>query len=271
VNHDKAARSAKGPKTVYLMYHELEVPGRPLCSTDPGYVRYIVHESNFRDQMRALKFAGLQGRSVSEVLAKPDGSAVAITFDDGSETDLLVAAPILRDYAFTATSYVTSGFVGTAGYLSPAQLRDLGRHAIEIGCHSMTHAYLDDLGDEDLHREIVEAKDRLEQIAGESVRHFSCPGGRWTARVAKVAREAGYSSVATSRISVNEAESDPFCLSRVAVMRGTNRDTFENIIHGRQLWRLQLPDLARAAVKRIAGNSAYDRLRALLLRRSLRS
>jgi len=257
-------------ETVYLMYHELEVPGRPLCQSEPGYVRYIVRESSFREQMQLLKVAGFQGLSVSDALVARRDKAVAITFDDVCETDLLVAAPILKEINFGATSYITTGFIGMPGYLSPPQLRQLGAYGIEIGCHSMSHAYLTDLDETGLCREIKEAKDRLEQIAGCSVSHFSCPGGRWNTRAAEVAREAGYQSVATSRISANSSSTDLYCLSRVAIMRGTNRAIFSNIIRGRQLWRLRLPDLARATVKRVAGNSAYDHLRAFLLRRSFK-
>ena len=29
-------------KTVCLMYHELELPGRAMCHAEAGYVRYVV-------------------------------------------------------------------------------------------------------------------------------------------------------------------------------------------------------------------------------------
>ena len=97
---------------------------------------------------------------------------------------------------------------------------------LRLGVTPHTHAYLTDLNDAELRREVVEAKDELEQMTGGRVTHFSCPGGRWNARVAEVAREAGYQSVATSRIAANASNTNPFCLSRVAIMRGTNSDTF---------------------------------------------
>jgi len=42
----------------------------------------------------------------------------------------------------------------------------------------MTHAYLTDLDDRGLQREIADAKAQLEEILGKTVEHFSCPGGR---------------------------------------------------------------------------------------------
>src|SRR5215472_9418048 len=113
------------PPIVYLMYHELELPRRPLCQSEPGYVRYIVHESNFREQIQALKTMAYRGLSVPEALSGSSRPAVAITFDDGCETDLLAAAPLLKEAGFGATFYITVGFMGKPGYLTAKQLREL--------------------------------------------------------------------------------------------------------------------------------------------------
>src|ERR1700761_8778849 len=96
---------------VFLMYHELERKGRKLCQSEPGYVRYILREEKFREQMAWIKKAGYRGLNVSEALHYPAGSSVCITFDDGCETDLIAAAPVLRECGFHATFYVTAGFL----------------------------------------------------------------------------------------------------------------------------------------------------------------
>src|SRR5713101_9154349 len=80
-----------------------------------------------------------------------------------------LAAPALKDTRNNATFYVTVGFLGKRGYMSPAQLRELGALGFEIGCHSMTHPYLSDLSDDKLHQEIAIAKIKLEQITGRPV------------------------------------------------------------------------------------------------------
>jgi peptidoglycan/xylan/chitin deacetylase (PgdA/CDA1 family) len=255
------------PEIVYLMYHELEIPGRPLCQSEPGYVRYILAAADFREQMQSLKDANWQGVSVGEALTFPATPSVTITFDDGCETDLLVAAPILKEFDFGATFYVTSGFIGTRGYLSAQQLGGLSGLGFEIGCHSMTHPYLPDLDDTRLHEEVVGAKAQLEQILGRPVEHFSCPGGRYDQRVRDVAGEAGYRSVATSRIHANSRSTDSFGLGRVAIMRGTGLETFTAWCHGRGLWQLTMRDSLRHGARRIFGNSFYDRVRATALRK----
>jgi peptidoglycan/xylan/chitin deacetylase (PgdA/CDA1 family) len=255
---------------IYLMYHELEVPGRRMCQSERGYVRYVVREAAFREQVNWLRSNDMLGRSVSCALDQKVERGVVITFDDGCETDLRVAAPILREAGFGATFYVTVGFLGQPGYMVERQVRELSDAGFEIGCHSMTHPYLDELDESQMKHEIVDAKLRLEEITGRSVVHFSCPGGRWTPQVVEIARGAGYRSVTTSRVAANHAESDSFSLARVAIMRETPLSAFQQICRGRGLWQKQLRTVLQATSHQILGNALYDRLRGLLLERGTR-
>src|SRR5580693_4072815 len=252
---------------VYLMYHELEVEGRPLCQTEQGYLRYVVHQSQFREQMNWLQSVGLRGISVSDDLDRNLTGGIAITFDDGCETDLTVAAPLLRQLNFGATFYITIGFLGRPGYMVPKQVRELGDLEFDIGSHSLTHSYLSNLDQAGLHREIVESKARLEEMTGRPVLHFSCPGGRWSPRVAEIARSAGYRSVATSRIGANRPQSQPFQLARIAIMRHTPFAAFQDICRGRGLWQRQLRGALQQTSHKLLGNTLYDRLRSVLLER----
>src|SRR5579863_9066265 len=240
---------------VFLMYHELEAQGRPLCQSEQGYVRYVVNEPHFREQMRWLQSAGIRGLSVTDALKEHTAGDTVITFDDGCETDLTIAAPILRQANYGATFFVTVGFLGRPGYLVESQVRELGDAGFDIGCHSMTHPYLSELSEPDLNREIVEAKHRLEQMIGRRVYHFSCPGGRWSPQVADVAQRAGYLSVCTSAISVNRSDTDHFQLARIAVMRDTELETFQQLCHGRGLWRRQARSFLQSTAHRLLGNA----------------
>jgi peptidoglycan/xylan/chitin deacetylase (PgdA/CDA1 family) len=254
-----------GPGVVFLMYHELELPGRPLSQSDPGYARYIVPQTVFGSQLQWLRQNDWRGLSVGEALGYPCGNSVAITFDDGCETDLIGAAPMLREHGCNATFYATVGFLGKAGHMSPAQLRQLSDLGFEIGCHSMTHAYLNDLDLPDLRREISDAGKELANIIGKRVDHFSCPGGRYDKRVLDIAREAGYRSLATSRAHANMPSTNPFMLGRVAITRKADL-TFPQICNGAGLWKMQVRESLRGAARLALGNALYDRFRTLLLR-----
>jgi len=255
-------------RITFLMYHELELAGRKLCQSEPGYVRYILPLETFRSQMEWLKHSGVRGLSVGEALRFPTEPSVCITFDDGCETDWIAAAPVLRELGFYATFYLTAGFLGTPGYLSAEQVRALDAQGFEIGCHSMTHAYLSDLPETGLQREIVDAKTKIEQILGHAIEHFSCPGGRYNQRALAMARRAGFKTVANSEFHANDSSTSTLELGRVAMLRDLSIAHFSAICQDRGLWKKRLEHQARRGVQRLVGNRAYDWLRAILLRES---
>jgi peptidoglycan/xylan/chitin deacetylase (PgdA/CDA1 family) len=220
--------------------------------------------------MERLAGEGWRGLNVTQAIESFGNKRVCITFDDGCETDLISAAPVLGELGFGATSYITVEFLGKPGYMSHAQVRELHALGFEIGCHSLTHPYLTDVSDDRLCDETAGAKDKLEQIAGVRVDHFSCPGGRWNARVKRAVKQANFRTMATSQTGVNLSTTVPFALTRVAMLNGTNSDDVLRYCQGKGLLRTQLKENARDAAKRVLGNSIYDSLRALIVRRRLR-
>jgi len=257
----------RGARIVYLMYHELEMPGRRMCQDEPGYVRYVLAETDFRAQIQDLYARRNQGMSVGEALRSPHANGVVLTFDDGCETDLIVAAPLLAELSFNATFYITVGFLDRPGYLSRGQLRELAALGFEIGSHSVTHPYLNDLSDSSLRHEIEDSKTMLEQIIGRPVLHFSCPGGRRDKRTVSAAREAGYISLATSETKTNTPSTNSFALGRVAMLRGTSLSEFQKISAGHGIWKRHTKESVRLLVRNLVGNSLYDKLRSVLLQR----
>ncbi len=254
----------------YLMYHEIERDGRPLCSDDPGYVRYVVHEDAFRSQLARLRDRNLRGVSVGAAAANHhDEHNIVITFDDGCGSDLLIAAPLLAAEGFSATFYITTGFLGRPGFLTQPQVRELSDLGFDVGCHAATHRYLTDLPTNELDSEIRGAKQALESMIGRAVEHFSCPGGRWDARVERVVHEAGFQSMATSDIGLSDS-----CdrrLNRLAVMRATTMDGFDALCSGRGLFVPKLKTGVLRAAKRVLGNARYERLRSRVLKSSTTS
>ncbi len=246
---------------MHLMYHELERPGHPLCRPEPGYIRYVVGDGAFEAQIRHLRSTGRRGVSVSDVA---DGDLV-ITFDDGCETDLVVAAPVLADAGFGATFYVTLDFVERPGFMTAGQVCQLSDAGFEIGSHALTHSYLPDLPEARMREELAASKARLEQITGRPVAHFACPGGRWSRRLAQLAEEIGYDTVSTSRPAINRTDADRYALARVAIMRGTGLDEFADLCRGRGLARRRTEERALRAAKQVLGNAGYERLRGAAL------
>jgi hypothetical protein len=107
----------------------------------------------------------------------------------------------------------------------------------------------------------------IEQIVGKSVNHFSCPGGRYDSRAMRVARNADFDTVSTSIPRANTAETDKFALGRVAITRGIKAAEFQRLCRGESLWKMNLRGEVRNSVKRLLGNTVYDRLRSALLKK----
>ncbi|MGB8012714.1 MAG: polysaccharide deacetylase family protein [Terriglobales bacterium] len=252
-------------RIVFLMYHELELAGRQLCQSELGYVRYILPLETFRSQMAWIKDSGWRGLNVGEAIRYPADPGVCITFDDGCETDLIAAAPVLCEFGFNATFYLTAGFLGTPGYLNAVQVRDLDAQGFQIGCHSMTHPYLSDLPEAELKREIGDAKLQIESIVGHPIEHFSCPGGRYDQRTLQMARRVGFRTVANSEFHANSPGTSSYKLGRVAMLRDLTIEKFAATCHGRGLWKKHLQHELRRSAQRLLGNRAYDRLRAAAL------
>ena len=83
------------------------------------------------------------------------------------------------------------------------EVAEIARNGVEIGGHTWSHAFLPDLDDRRLARELVHAKSVLEQHAGHPVRSFAYPNGQAPDApdaLCKAVRAAGYeyATVATS-------------------------------------------------------------------------
>ena len=261
----------------FLMYHELLAAGRSPARPGEGYARYVIDDTTFREHLSAIDATGATGTSVGDALTdgdaigpgerRPDSHRVAITFDDGCESDLVVAAPILAADGIGATFFITIEHIGTPGFLSRAQVRELAGLGFEIGSHGMTHSYMSDLEPARVRSELADSKAALEDLTGAPIEHFSCPGGRWSPDVAAAARDAGYRSVCDSRPVGNAASADRYRLGRFAVTKATPTSDVARIALDGTLGSQRLRSLALGAARAVLGNRAYDRARRILLER----
>jgi len=250
-----------------LMYHEIQSAGRPTHDSSPGYLRYVVRQEEFRDQLSALKAAGVNGVALSAALTGAvDRDQVVLSFDDGCATDRMVAVGCLEDAGFGATFFIVPGFLGRPGYMSPAEVRELSDAGFEIGSHSMRHDFLTALSEADLQNDLLQSKQELEEISGRGVDYLSCPGGRWNRRVATMARQVGYTAVATSRLGVNDDSTDRFRLARIVIRRGTSHREFEDRCRGAHLTGERLRGAMLGGLRALVGDAVYHRVHRRLAR-----
>jgi peptidoglycan/xylan/chitin deacetylase (PgdA/CDA1 family) len=240
---------------ICLMYHDLGDLPEQAGRIDFGHAPYVVSGSAFARQMSYLRAQGLRACTVTEALQGGRG-AVALTFDDGTSSDIEQAAPALVYARFSATFYVVTSRVGTNGYLTRFDLQYMSALGFEIGSHSVNHAFLPGLARHELERELRDSKDQLEQWIGSPVAHFSCPFGGRTPAVIAAGMEAGYKSVATSDIGVNRI--GEAVLQRLAVRRNTSLYNFARMCAGETLLYPRVRQTVLSGVKSMIGFSAFS-------------
>ncbi len=85
--------------------------------------------------------AGAPGKAMptATATARPaQATIVTLTFDDG-DADNFAAAELLRQQGLHATFFIPSGLVGTPGYMTWDELKQLQQDGNEIGGHSLDH------------------------------------------------------------------------------------------------------------------------------------
>lgn len=100
------------------------------------------------------------------------------------------------------------------GFMSWDQLRALAAAGHEIGSHSMSHALLTVVDDEQLRREVEGSRTRIEREVGAACDSFCYPNGDLDARVLRAVRRAGYRRAVTTRWGLNPRTADPMRLVR---------------------------------------------------------
>jgi len=132
----------------------------------------------------------------------------AITFDDGLQSFYDNAYPLLEEKNIKSTVFSVAGLIGKTGgwdvmgrtsHMSAAMLREVAAKGHEIGSHSLTHANLVWLDDNELIKELRDSKAILEDVTGIPVTSLSFPFGSWNKRVWDTAKSAGYKYAAAYR------------------------------------------------------------------------
>lgn len=101
-----------------------------------------------------------------------------ITFDDGNESTVSVAAPIMSRYGFRGVSYVIPSLVEIGNGMSVSDLRKLQGLGWDICSHGYEHKHLTEITGEELRAEIRQSKEWLiENGFGEGALHYCAPAG----------------------------------------------------------------------------------------------
>src|ERR1035438_157701 len=109
-----------------IMYHDVVENGDFESSGFPGEGAnvYKLRREDFECHLDAI--AGV-------------GRPVLLTFDDGGVSSLHPIADLLESHGWRGHFFITTDQIGTPGFLSEAQLRELHRPGHIVGSHSRSH------------------------------------------------------------------------------------------------------------------------------------
>jgi peptidoglycan/xylan/chitin deacetylase (PgdA/CDA1 family) len=211
-----------------LNYHNVDI-----VPTGAQMAKLYVSPLQFDRQCWWLKKLGIRGVSLSQGLAAlraGDASRCAVlTFDDGYLDNLSHAAPIMKQYGFSATCYVVAGRLAQFNtwdaeklqvkkpLMNATQVQEWLAAGHEVGSHTMTHPHLDQLSRPEAELEIVASKQRLEDLCAQPVKHFCYPYGAHGAETIALVRAAGYHSAVTTQRGLVNNKNDLLRLPRVSI------------------------------------------------------
>lgn len=192
-----------------------QIAPRP-AGTDPRHWPALTPE-DFLSQMQWLDDAGYTGLAMSALepylRGERQGRVVGLTFDAAVCT-ARHALPVLRDFGFTATTFVVSARLGATcrtevGHppytvMDRTQLRAWVDAGQEVGAHSRHHLDLRTLDERAAWSEIAGCKDDLERLSHAPVRHYCYPRGSVPPVAMAMVRAAGYvtaHSLVSQRVS----------------------------------------------------------------------
>ena len=161
-----------------------------------------------------LLFSFLEGRGH---LQKP---GILITFDDGLENNYLNAAPELEKHGLTGWFFISSGLIGTPGYMTWTQVKDLQKRGHIIGCHTWSHHRMSGKdSDALLDHEIIESGRKIMEQTGTPVQVFCWCGGEENTYIAAAQQRicSHYRFSFLTNSALIHHDTDPFLLQRTNV------------------------------------------------------
>jgi peptidoglycan/xylan/chitin deacetylase (PgdA/CDA1 family) len=234
-----------------LMYHAISSAA---CTALPATssIEHAVKAREFRAQLDAIVEGGFFTLTLDDLdRCASEAKSLLITFDDGHESDWIVAAPELARRDLHAIFFVVWSYLGQPGYLTRDQVLALRADGFEIGSHGLTHTRLSQISAADACDELCESKRRLEDLLQEPIAAFALPGGHYNDAVLELAWTAGYRRVMTSDFRIANRENR--VMPRMGPMASTTLKDFKWMLEasragairhrtieaiGERLWRI---------------------------------
>lgn len=256
-------------KALALMYHDVVPPNGFALSgfNTVGADHYKITEQQFAQHLSAIA-ASVKSKPVRITDANWQASFL-FTMDDGGGSSLHVADELER-LGWRGHFLIVTDCVGSPGFLTSAQVRELAERGHCIGSHTRSHPIpMWDCTPEQMFAEWRDSRQKLESIVGSEVTCGSVPGGTYVPAIAAAAAKAGYHSLFSSEpTSTIQEVAGCRVLGRYGILRTTTAAEAAKLASGdfvacsrqKALWN------AKKVVKKVAAKP-YAAARAYFMNR----
>jgi peptidoglycan/xylan/chitin deacetylase (PgdA/CDA1 family) len=176
----------------------------------------------FEQQVKTLADDGYTLMTNAEVADALSGKIplppkpIVLTFDDGYRDFYTDVYPILKKYHAKATAYIISGFLGYPNTMDARQVREIaGGGLVEIGAHTVNHAWLKGLPAPSLVYEVNQSKKTLEELTGKPVVSFAYPYGAFDVPAIQAVAAAGFTSALSTVPGIDQYQIHRYFLYRL--------------------------------------------------------
>ena len=246
--------------SISLMYHCIyaSIP-QESGFQGAGAMIYKISSVDFEKQVNAI----------SKYLEKNnlEKEAVTFTFDDGGVSFITIIAPILERYGYRGLFFISTRYIGTEGFLTVDQIKELVTRGHMVGSHSHTHPeMMNTMKEEDLIYEWKISGDILREIIGKKVVTASIPNGFCSNKVLSAMVKTGFSSIYTSKPTVNiHHYESSVIIGRYAITSDMSVDYVLSILSSKKhRFLINLRFQCLGIAKQMLG-SAYVKIRGRLL------
>ena len=98
------------------MYHDVfsESPAPFIPRTS---AMYHISKQSFIQHLEIIRKSTLNVVGISENLDNNNKNSISISFDDGWEGSFTIAIPILKEFGYRCTYFITKDFIGREGFI----------------------------------------------------------------------------------------------------------------------------------------------------------
>ncbi len=216
-------QSIAGAPRCALMLHSIAEP------QSREEAAYYISPLRFHLFMRRFHSAGYKTATIAQWLQGDlPRNHVLLTFDDGYDDLYDQLLPLVIQHRYTPVIFLVADRIGASNLWDQAtglrarnlltrdQIREMQKHGVQFGSHTLTHPSLPSLSDHDLERELRDSKARLEDLLGDEVSSFAYPYGEVDRRVRSAVAAAGY-KVAFTTLPGTNLWNDPLCQNRANI------------------------------------------------------